>query len=161
MKILLVSLALLASAVLFADPVNLLKPANIKDSWRFETAGESKGEMVIVEDAVEFRTTATDDTDWHVQAVQTGLELKNGTTYTIKFKARSPEEVTMAVNAMIDEEDWHQIGLREEFQMKKEFKDYSVEFTASETVDKKNRISFVLGYNKGSVFVKDLTMVVK
>ena len=87
MKTLLVSLAVLALAVLFADPVNLLKPANNKDSWRFETAGESKGEMVIVEDAVEF--------------------------------------------------------------------------TASEAVDKKNRISFVLGYNKGSVFVKDLTMVVK
>ncbi len=53
------------------------------------------------------------------------------------------------VNAMIDQEDWHQIGLNEEVSLTKEFKEFRFEFTASETVA------------KGTVFVKELTLSAK
>jgi hypothetical protein len=126
-----------------------------------EQAGDAKAVMKIEEDSVVFRTTAVDSTDWHVQAVQTNLDLKDGKTYTIKFKAKSPEEVAITVNAMIDQDDWHQIGLNEEVQLRKEFKDFSFEFTANDTVAKKNRISFVLGNTKGIVYLKELTLSAK
>jgi len=69
--------------------------------------------------------------------------------------------VSMTVNAMIDQDDWHQIGLNEEVQLKKEYNEFSFEFTASDTVAKKNRISFVLGSSKGTVSIKELTLVAK
>ena len=161
MKMLFIVATILTSTLIIADPVNLLKPTNKEDSWRLEQAGEAKAEMKIEDDSVVFRTTAIDSTDWHVQAVQTNLDLKDGKTYQIKFKAKSPEEVGVTVNAMIDQEDWHQIGLNEEVQLRKEFKDFSFEFTANDTVSKKNRISFVLGNSKGIVYIKDLTLIAK
>ena len=161
MKTVFVALALVTTTLFLADPVNLLKPTNKEDSWRLEQAGDAKAVMKIEEDSVVFRTTAIDSTDWHVQAVQTNLDLKDGKTYTIKFKAKSPEEVAITVNAMIDQDDWHQIGLNEEVQLRKEFKDFSFEFTASDTVAKKNRISFVLGNSKGIVYLKELSLSAK
>jgi len=161
MKTFCIAVTLFAATFVVADHVNLLKPANKEDSWRLEKAGDAKSEMKIEEDAVVFRTTAVDSTDWHVQAVQTNLDLKDGKTYAIKFKAKSPDEVSMTVNAMIDQDDWHQIGLNEEVQLKKEYNEFSFEFTASDTVAKKNRISFVLGSSKGTVSIKELTLVAK
>jgi hypothetical protein len=156
-----ISLVVFAAALFFVEPVNLLKPTNKEDSWRLEKAGDTKSEMVIEEESVVFRTSVVDSTDWHVQAIQTNLDLKDGKTYVIKFKAKSPEELAIMVNAMIDQDDWHQIGLNEEVQLKKEFKEYSFEFTASDTVAMKNRISFVLGSAKGTVFIKELTLTAK
>ena len=135
MKTFCIAVSLFAATLFVADPVNLLKPTNKEDSWRLEKAGDTKSEMKIEEDAVVFRTTAVDSTDWHVQAVQTNLDLKNGKTYAIKFKAKSPDEVSITLNAMIDQDDWHQIGLNEEVQLKKEYSEFSFEFTASDTVE--------------------------
>ena len=161
MKTFFIAITLFAAAFVIADPVNLLKPANKLESWRLEKAGDAKSEMKIEEDSVVFRTTVVDSTDWHVQAVQTNLDLKDGKTYTIKFKAKSPDEISITVNAMIDQDDWHQIGLNEEVQLRKEFKDFSFDFTASDTVEKKNRISFVLGNSKGTVSIKELSLIAK
>jgi len=161
MKTFVVAFAIFASMVVIADPVNLLKPTNKAESWRLEKAGDAKSEMKIEEDAVVFTTSVVDSTDWHVQAVQTSLDLKDGKTYTIKFKAKSPDTVSITVNAMIDQEDWHQIGLNEEVKLTKEYKDFSFDFTASETVSNKNRISFVLGGSKGTVSLKEVTLTTK
>jgi hypothetical protein len=161
MKTILIAITLLGSMLYVSDATNLLKPTNKEDTWRLEVAGDSKSELQIEEDAAVFRTTAVDSTNWHVQAVQTDLDLKDGKTYVIKFKAKSPEQVSIGLNAMIDQDDWHQIGLSEEVYLGKEYKDYSYEFTANDTVSKKNRISFVLGDNKATVFLKDVTLTAK
>ena len=161
MKTFCMAFTLFATTLLVADPVNLLKPTNKEDSWRLEKAGEVKSEMKIEEDAVVFQTTAVDSTDWHVQAVQTNLDLKDGKNYVIKFKAKSPDEISITVNAMIDQDDWHQIGLNEEVQLKKEYAEFSFEFTANDTVTMKNRISFVLGSSKGTVSIKNLSLIAK
>jgi hypothetical protein len=140
---------------------NLLKPANKKESWRLEQVDGGKAEMKFDDDSVTFKVTAVDSTDWHVQAVQTDLNLKEGATYVLKFKARSPESVSISVNAMIDQEDWHQIGLWEEISLGKEYREFTSEFQTSGTVANKNRISFVMGNYKGEIQIKDLSLVAK
>ena len=63
---------------------------------------------------------------------------------------------------MIDQDDWHQIGLSELVDFGKEWKDYKYEFRADQTVKNgKNRISFVLGGDKGKVWLKDVTLTAK
>lgn len=154
-------LLVLAPFLLLADDKNLLKPTNKTENWRLEQHEGAKAEMKADDESIVFRSTTVGSAEWHIQAVQTGLDLKEGSTYVLKFKARSPDRVYISVNAMIDQDDWHQIGLHEEINLEKEYKDYSYEFQATGTVAKKNRISFVLGYGKGEVQVKDVSLTAK
>ena len=61
-----------------AEPKNLLKPTNELDSWLLELTDGGKGEMKVDEDAIVFDVLETDGTNWHVQAYQTEVPLKDG-----------------------------------------------------------------------------------
>ena len=88
--------------------------------------------MKVDGDAIVFHTTETTGTDWHVQAYQPELDLKDDKDYVVKFQMKSPENrSTCCSSARINEEDWHEIGLHEDIQPTEEFKDYEFEFTAT------------------------------
>jgi hypothetical protein len=147
------SLLLLAGLVLFAEePKNLLKPINKAESWRLEQHEGGQGTLKIVDDTVVIASTKVTGTDWHVQAVMTDLDLQEGKDYVLKLTAKAEALCTIGVNAMIDEEDWHQIGLgEEEFRFRAE--------GVSKT--KKNRISIVVGYERCAVTIKAMTLMAK
>jgi len=154
--------AFLLSLAFFIRPLaaadNILKPANDVKNWRFEQHEEGKGKMSVEGDAILFEVTNADGTEWHVQAFQTPLDLKNGKEYTITFKAKADDTREVGVQAGIDEEDWHNIGLEEKAELTKEWKDYKYTFTANDVKANKNRVGFVLGGAKGKVWVKDLAL---
>jgi hypothetical protein len=140
---------------------NLLKPTNKPESWRFEQNESAKGTIAADGDAIVFEVTAVDGTDWHVQVYQTDLDLKDGKEYVVTFKAKAAAERSVHLNAMIHQEDWHPIGLEENVDLSKDWKDYKYEFKAENTVAKKNRIGFQLGNEKGKVWVKDMSLAEK
>lgn len=143
-------------------PVNLLKLTNKLESWRFEEHEGGKGTMKVDDDAIVFHVDTITGTDWHVQVYQTGLDLKSGTEYTLKFQMKSPQRRGAHVIAGIDEEDYHEIGLHEEiYAAPVEFKEYTYTFTASDVAKGKNRIGFVLGLEKGTAVVKNMTLTQK
>ena len=150
------SLAFLIRPLAAAD--NILKPANDAKNWRFEQHEDGKGKIGVEGDAILFEVTNVDGTEWHVQAFQTPLDLKDGKEYTLTFKAKAEEMREVEVQAGIDEEDWHMIGLQEKAELTKEWKDYKYTFTANDVKANKNRIGFVLGGAKGKVWVKDLVL---
>jgi hypothetical protein len=137
---------------------NLLKPANKAENWRFEQHEQGKGKMTPEGEAMVFTVTEADGTDWHVQAFQTPLDLKDGTEYVVTFKAKAADARSVKVQAGIDEEDYHTIGLDEQVDIGKDWKDYEYKFTAADTKPNKNRFGFVLGGEKGTVHVKDLVL---
>ena len=141
-----------------SEPANLLKPANETESWTHETSGDGKGTMEVDGDAIVFTTTATSSENWHVQAYQKDLDLKDGTKYTLTFQAKSPDSVSVLVVGMIHQEDWHEIGLHEEIFCGKEYREHKFTFTAQDTVESKNRIGFVMGVAKGIVSIKDVKL---
>jgi hypothetical protein len=152
----------LGSILIAADaPKNLLKPTNKPESWRLEEHEGGKGKMTAEDDAIVFDVTTSDGTEWHVQAVQTGLDLKDGKEYTIAFKAKASADRTAQLNAMIDQDDWHTIGLTESVDLGKEWKEYKFEFKAEQTVSNKNRITLSVGNEKGKVWVKEMTLTEK
>ncbi len=155
-----VPIALLAIALcaLGDEPKNLLKPTNKPDSWRFEQHDAGKGSIAAADDAILFTTSETDGTDWHVQAYQLGLDLKDGKEYVVTFKAKASGDRAVQFNAMIDQEDWHSVGLSENVDLGKDWKDYKYEFKAEQTIVNKNRIGFILGSEKGRIWVKDLVL---
>jgi hypothetical protein len=144
-----------------SEAANLLKPTNDPESWVFELNDAGKGEMTVDGDAIVFHTTETTGTDWHVQAYQPEIDLQDDKVYVVKFQMKSAEPVELLLVAGINEEDWHEVGLHENLSPTDEFKDYQFEFTARDTVDKNNRIGFVLGIDKGVVSVKDMTLTEK
>lgn len=144
-----------------SEAKNLLKPTNDPESWVFELNDAGKGEMTVDGDAIVFHTTETTGTDWHVQAYQPEIDLQDDKDYVVKFQMKSAEPVEVLLVSGINEEDWHEVGLHESVSPTDEFKDYEFEFTAHDTVDKNNRIGFVLGIDKGVVSVKDMTLTEK
>lgn len=165
----LASLAIALTACLIASAAdapkpggkNLLKPTNKAESWRLEQNESAKGTMAADGDAIVFEATAVDGTDWHVQVYQIDLDLKDGKEYVVTFKAKAAAERSVHLNAMIHQEDWHPVGLEENVDLSKDWKDYKYEFKAENTVANKNRIGFQLGNEKGKVWVKDMTLTEK
>jgi len=151
------------AALLLADEAKSLLPATNKaESWRFEQHEGGKGSLKAADDAIEFTVSEVDGTDWHVQAIQTGLDLKNGKQYVLKFQAKASESRSIGVNAGIDEEDWHTIGLQDSAFLGKEYKPFEFSFTADNVAaEKKNRVALVLGDSKGTVTVKNMTLTEK
>jgi serine/threonine protein kinase/formylglycine-generating enzyme required for sulfatase activity/tetratricopeptide (TPR) repeat protein len=136
---------------------NLLKPANRIDSWRYDIQTEAKGSMLPVDNAISFTAENITGTNWHLQVSQTDLDLKNGEEYVLKFQARSDGRGA-TLTACIDEPDWHEIGLHEELSLTEEYKPFEFKFRAVGVVNRKNRIQFVLGAEKGTIVVKDMTL---
>jgi hypothetical protein len=159
LKMMTVAVMVLAAVVWAAeDKDNLLKPTNKAESWRFEQHEEGKGKLEAQGDAMAFHVTNVDGTDWHVQAFQTKLDLKDGKEYVLTFKAKADAARTMRTQAGIDEEDWHFIGLDEEVEIAKDWKDFKLTFTAKDVKEKNNRVGFVLGNEKGVVQVKEMVL---
>jgi Carbohydrate binding domain len=145
-----------------AKPKNLLKPTNDVESWQLELTEGGKGQMKVEDEAIVFKVTEVDGTNWHVQAYQTGIDLKNGKEYVIKFKLKAQDSPEILLLGLINQDDWHEIGLHEEIGSSNDFKQYEFTFTAlNDIVPKNNRIGFVLGADKGTVSIKDLTLTEK
>jgi hypothetical protein len=155
-------IALCFSISSIADaPKSILKPTNKPESWIFEQHETAKGTCIAEGDAIVFNVTESDGTDWHVQAEQIDLDLKDGKEYVVTFKAKASADRTVTLSAAIHQEDWHNIGLSEGVEMTKDWKDFKYEFKADQTVAGKNRIGFVLGNDKGKVWVKEMTLTAK
>ena len=140
-------------------PAELLAATNSLDSWRFDVLDTAKGSHRIEGDAVVFQVDAVTDTDWHVQALRTNLDLREGQEYTLTFHAKASEPRTVTLNAAIDVEDWHDIGLREPVSLTQEFQSFEFTFHAQNVVKNANRLSVFLGTETGTVFIKEMSLV--
>lgn len=152
----LVTVALALPALAAGD--DLLKPTNKAESWRLEQHEQGKATLSVDGDAIVVDVTDVDGTAWHVQIFQTKLDLKNGKEYVLTFKAKAADNREIQAQAGIDQEDWHYIGLDDTVQVPKDWKESKHTFTANNTVEKNNRIGFVLGQAKGKVWIKDVTL---
>ena len=140
---------------------NLLKATNQPATWRFEQHELGKGTMAVDGDAIMFDVTEVGAEEWHVQVVQTGIDLTDGKEYVLTFKAKATPDRSMALNAMVDEDDWHTIGLTDLAEVGADWKDFKYDFKAESTSKGKSRISFHLGNVKGKLWLKDVTLTEK
>ena len=148
--------------VVFADDAkNLLKPVNKTEPWRFEQHEGAEGTLKIADDSVVFDVTKLTGTNWHLQAFQTDLDLKEGAEYTLKVKASAAQRRSVLLVAMIDADDWHEIGLHKDLTVNKEVQSFEFTFLATGVLAKKNRIGFVMGDETGNLIVKEMTLTEK
>jgi hypothetical protein len=143
------------------DGKNLLKPVNKAESWRLEEHEGGKGTLKAIDDAVVIDVTKVTGTNWHVQAFQVDLDLKEGKEYTLKLKLAASHPRKVLLIASIGTEDWHEIGLHEDLSVEKEVRSFDFTFRATGVVAMKNRIGFVMGDETGDLIVKDMTLTEK
>jgi carbohydrate binding protein with CBM4/9 domain len=153
--------ALLIASFGFAEAGNMLKPTNKEDSWQFVQAEGGKGSLKADGDSMVFTVTDVDGTTWHVQAAQVDLDLIDGKEYVLKFQIKASEPRNVGVFTLIDQDDWHNVGLSETISVEKEFKSQEFTFTADKVLPKKNRLNLDLGESKGTVTVKDMILTAK
>ena len=110
----------LPAAVVADDAKNLLKPVNKAESWRLEQHEGAQATLKVADDAVVFNATKLTGTNWHIQVFQTDLDLKEGKEYTLKLKLTASQRRNVLLVAMIDADDWHEIGLHEDLTVDKE-----------------------------------------
>src|SRR5258706_11491402 len=122
---------------------NILKPANKAENWRFEQHEDGKGKISVDGDAILFDVTNVDGTEWHVQAFQTPLDLKDGKEYTMTFKAKADEAREVGVEAGNDQGGWHMIGVQGKADLGKDWKEYKYTVTAHDGKANKNRVGFL------------------
>jgi hypothetical protein len=146
-----------------AEPAkNLLKDANKPARWQFEQHEQAKGSMKADQDAILFDVTNVDGELWHVQVFMHDVEFKEGKEYTLTYKAKGDPARSITATATIDEDDWHAIGLQEEVELTKDWKEQSHTFKPENVVKPgKNRLGFFLGNEKGKVWIKDVSLTEK
>ena len=141
---------------------NLLKEPNKTEAWRFEQHEQGKGSMKAEGDGILFDVTTAGGENWHVQAFLTGIDFKDGKEYTFTYKVKGEPTRSIIATAGIDEDDWHNVGLQEDVELTKDWKEQTHTFKAENVAkNNKNRIGFVLGADKGKVWVKDLSLTEK
>ena len=94
--------------------------------------------------------------DWHVQVHQTGLDLKEGDTYTVTFNASSSQTTEITVNATLDEADWHNVGLSKKIALTPASRRFTMVFGAENVRKDHARLAFVLGGARGEVLISDV-----
>lgn len=156
----LLSLLVVSSVITFAEePQNVLKPPYKMESWRLEEHEGGKGALKVEEKSLVISSTKVTGTDWHVQAVMTGIELTEGKEYLLRFKTKADGFVNLGVNMGIDEEDWHTVGLSEQLSVGKTAAQQEFRFRAENVHTKgKNRLTFVIGYETCQVTITDLVL---
>lgn len=131
----------------------LLTPAS---EWSIEHQGTSQAAFSPEGSGIKTTISQVDGTDWHVQVHQTGIDLKDGETYTVTFRAKADVARIVAVAAGLDQADWHTVGLAENAALTTDWKPFTYVFTSHDTVPNHNRLAFTLGNQTGTVWIDTL-----
>lgn len=113
----------------------------------FDATSELKG---VSGKIAQFDIREVSRQNWHVQFYQDGVDFADGQRYTVTFWAKADHPRPLTVQASVA--DWHGIGLAaENLALTTEWQRFMLTFTAMRTVQKQNRLTFLLGDELGTV----------
>jgi hypothetical protein len=138
------------------------------ERWNLElNTAPAEAKMSFAEEApppgvksnvLRLNVTQLTEQNWHIQFHQTGLDLTENEPYTVSFWAKADRERPMGVYTSLDKEDWHNVGLQSNVTLTREWKRYTLAFTASRVAKDHNRLTFVLGDALGTVDLADIRL---
>lgn len=93
---------------------------------------------------------------WHAQAQLLPVNLRDGQTYAVTFRARADKSRTLPLYASVKGGDWHGVGLRTQARLSTDWQDFRFTFQADKVDPQNNRVVFVLGNDTGSVWLNNV-----
>ena len=91
-----------------------------------------------------------DGTPWHVQFLQTPIEVTTGRCYTVSFKGQASKPVKIDVSVGAAHSPWNNLGLANAIALTTGEQSFSMTFVATEN-DDKARLCFAIGANDATV----------
>ncbi|HYT95341.1 MAG TPA: carbohydrate binding domain-containing protein, partial [Gemmataceae bacterium] len=95
---------------------------------------------------------------WHLQVQQPGLDLQDGTGYTLIFWARADRKRPLNIGASLDQSDYRNVGLNQRLLLETEWKQFRLPFVASRTLKGHTRLSFALGTDGGTIDIVGVSL---
>lgn len=136
--------------------------------WFLEQHETAKGKLAAGEIAAEAGAPAgralvisdlkPDATSWHLQLSCSGLDLKEGKTYTLSFAAKAKQKRSIHIGMGLDQAPWSGIGLDAGAAMEPAWKRFTFTFVAHRTVANHNRIAIQLGNDAGAFSLADISL---
>ncbi len=124
----------------------------------FETQSRSFAPPGVASMVAHFQINDPGQENWHVQVLQSAVDLAQGETYSLTFWGKADRSRSLTVVASYDALDWHRIAPDSKLNLTPEWKKHSLLFTAAHTVAKHSRIVFLLGDNTGMVDLADVVL---
>ncbi len=136
--------------------------AAMTKGWGVEHNNGAKGgfeALAAGAKGIRWTTTQSGSVAWSIQLSQPGLRFDEKTGYRLKFRARSAQAATIAVNAQNSAPPWANLGLQEQVTLTPDWKDYSLDFMPHNTLpDGQNRIAFGLLNKVTSIDLADVSL---
>ena len=138
-------------------------------SWRLEQIPPSAATLEILGQTaspsglegrpVRINVTAIGAEKWQPQFFQTGLDLLEGEPYTLAFWARADSPRRISLNANVDTNDGHGIGLTVDgVTLTSDWRKYAYTFTPAKVIKDHCRITFLLGEMRGPVSLAGIAL---
>ena len=141
-----------------AEKPRIAQPTETIRLFELEVIGNAQAMLNYDGGAHEVQVTAVNPTDWYVQLHEMFDDLEEGATYTIRFQAKADAPRRINLNAQRNgTPDWKNIGLAKSFSLTEQWEKHEVQFQAK-NLAAVNKITFILGQQTGTVWIKDFTV---
>jgi len=101
--------------------------------------------------------TAVDALNWHVRLSQMLVDLEQGSTYQIRFRAKADSARTILLYAQVEEPNYHGIGLNQGVSLATDWRTFECKFQAKD-LGALNLLRFILGAQTGTVWIADVNV---
>ena len=141
------------------EPIEVasLPPVETIRLFRLQVMGSAVASMATEGQVHRVDVTAIDGTDWHVQVQRMFDDLQEGTTYTVRFRAKAEATSSLGLFANIAEPDWHSIGLTSKCRCPTTGRPTST-ISRRRRLRPMNSVVFNLGKRTGTVWIADVTL---
>jgi hypothetical protein len=113
---------------------SILAPTLNLDDWATESYNGDWGDDHVTAGAIVANCVRTDGTGWHFQIHQDNVTLLEGKKYTLLFDARADQPSGLWVEAVVDQGDFHDVGLHQHVNIGTAWRAYRMTFTAHKVI---------------------------
>ena len=144
---------------LLTDP-SLLAPPGDPASWQLYAGGEARAVLHGEGGVMRLDIGSVDGVSAHLKCFQRGINLQEGRTYTLRFRAKADKLRDMQVEACLDQPDYHNVGLGRIAPLLPEWQKFSETFTATHVLANDTDVPrFVVGDRAGTIWFSDVSVV--
>jgi hypothetical protein len=126
--------------------------------WNFSAFTPAAGTATIENGAFVANMTAAGTEGWNAQLNQVTLDISEGKSYVVSFKAKADEPFELSTNVGLNSDPWTTYSGYQKFAIGIEMKQYTYEFIMGEATDQKARIVFDLGTLSGKIYFDDISI---
>lgn len=128
------------------------------DDWNIEKHNGAAATMRTVENSAHIDVTSLSKESWHIQFRKVGIPIIRDSNYTLNFTIRADKKKTISVVCQQAFMPFNILGLSKPLEIDEDFQTFEIPFYANDNCANA-KIAFILGYSKGPVIIKDVTLV--